>query len=222
MYCKNCGCFVDDNLVYCMSCGAQVKEKVKPDSDDKNSFGFALLGFFIPIVGLILYIIYHKNMPGRAKSVGIGAIVGFVCSVIFSIIITVFSTLFSFALFNNIFEAVESAQNVGNYTISTESSYASQAVPNVSLGEFTTEYNGYQLETWVDVTVTNPTDERHSFWIEISAISPNGTQLKNDTLYVENLNPKQSALLKGFTNLTDYEITLLENAEFKVVKTYTS
>ena len=47
---------------------------VRPD--DASSFGFALLGFLIPIVGLILYAIYTNEYPKRAASAGKGAIWG--------------------------------------------------------------------------------------------------------------------------------------------------
>ena len=37
-------------------------------SEDSSSFGFAILGFFIPIVGLILFLIYEEKNPKRANN----------------------------------------------------------------------------------------------------------------------------------------------------------
>jgi zinc transporter ZupT len=38
--------------------------------------GFAVLGFFFPIVGLILWLVWRENLPRKAKSCGKGALVG--------------------------------------------------------------------------------------------------------------------------------------------------
>jgi hypothetical protein len=54
--------------------------------NDKKSIGFGILSFFIPLVGLILFIVWRKEMPKKAKSAGIGAIVGIVVWVIFWIV----------------------------------------------------------------------------------------------------------------------------------------
>ena len=44
---------------------------------DSGSFGWAVLGFFIPLVGLILFLVWRKTKPKSAKNAGIGALVGF-------------------------------------------------------------------------------------------------------------------------------------------------
>lgn len=44
---------------------------------DSGSIGWAILGFFIPIVGLILFLVWKNTKPQCAKMTGIGAIVGF-------------------------------------------------------------------------------------------------------------------------------------------------
>lgn len=208
MYCSNCGSYVEDNLIYCMNCGAQVKFTEKESENDKSSFGFAALGFFIPIVGLILYIIYYKERPLRAKSVGIGAIIGFVLHFVLAVVISLFTYFLSFSLFNTLLDGIDN-----NIT----AHQAVESCTDVKFGEFTAEYSGYALETFVDVTVTNTDDERHSLWIKIEAFSPNGTRIDTDTLYVDELNPSQSALLRGFTNASDEKIALLENADFRVI-----
>ena len=43
----------------------------------QGSFGWAALGFFIPIVGWVLWGIWQNTRPGDAKMAGIGGIVGF-------------------------------------------------------------------------------------------------------------------------------------------------
>ena len=49
---------------------------------DTGSFGWAVLGFLIPIVGLILFLVWKDTKPLSAKQAGMGALVGVVLSVL--------------------------------------------------------------------------------------------------------------------------------------------
>lgn len=51
-------------------------------SNDSGSFGWAVLGFFIPLVGLILWLVWKDSKPKSAKMSGIGALVGVGISVL--------------------------------------------------------------------------------------------------------------------------------------------
>lgn len=51
-------------------------------SNDSGSFGWAVLGFFIPLVGLILWLVWKDTKPKSAKMAGIGALVGVVISLL--------------------------------------------------------------------------------------------------------------------------------------------
>ena len=53
---------------------------------DGGSFGWAVLGFCFPLVGLILYLVWKNNKPFSAKKAGIGALVGFVLNLILTFI----------------------------------------------------------------------------------------------------------------------------------------
>jgi len=55
-------------------------------ANPKGSIGWAILGFFIPIVGLILFFVWKKDRPGDAKKALIGGIIGFVVGIIMSIV----------------------------------------------------------------------------------------------------------------------------------------
>lgn len=68
-----------------------------PQSQDGKSIGFGILGFFFPLVGLILFLVWRTEKPLKAKSVGIGALVSVAVQVVFTVIyVAVFG---SFALF---------------------------------------------------------------------------------------------------------------------------
>lgn len=49
---------------------------------DAPSTGFAILCFCFPIVGLILYCVWRETLPQRAKSAGVGGLLGFVISAV--------------------------------------------------------------------------------------------------------------------------------------------
>lgn len=64
------------------------------NNGDTGSFGWALLGFFIPLVGLILYLVWKDTKPRNASSAGKGALVSVIVGVILYIIFAGF--VFSF------------------------------------------------------------------------------------------------------------------------------
>lgn len=85
MYCKNCGEMIDDKAVICPKCGvAQVQ---LPSVTDSGSFGWALLGFFIPVVGLILFLVWRESKPKSSKKAGIGALVSVLLGILFYILV---------------------------------------------------------------------------------------------------------------------------------------
>lgn len=96
MYCPNCGEQIDDKAVVCPKCGVAIRGKAAVSPDDAPSTGFSVLCFFIPVVGLILYLLWHETSPLKAKSCGKGAIIGVIVGVVCSIImICAYSCLLS-------------------------------------------------------------------------------------------------------------------------------
>ena len=87
-FCTKCGKEIMDDAIICMNCGCATE--LKSHVEDSPSMGFAVLGFFIPLVGLILYLVNKDTAPKKAKSAGKGALVGVIVSVAFSIIYGVF------------------------------------------------------------------------------------------------------------------------------------
>ncbi len=51
---------------------------------DAPSIGFGVLGFLIPLVGLILYCVWKQDKPMRANSAGKGALFGFLFNIVIS------------------------------------------------------------------------------------------------------------------------------------------
>ena len=86
MFCSKCGKEVNDEAVVCVHCGCAIENKKTPATNDAPNAGFTVLGFFIPLVGLILYLVNKDTAPLKAKSAGKGALIGFCVSLVFSII----------------------------------------------------------------------------------------------------------------------------------------
>ena len=83
-FCKNCGAQLDDNAVVCAQCGTNVAPAAPVEQ--KASFGWAVLGFFFPIVGLILWLGWKNDQPAKAKKAGVGALVGVIVNIVISIL----------------------------------------------------------------------------------------------------------------------------------------
>lgn len=83
-YCSKCGQQIHDDAIICPYCGCAVSNT--PAVNDAPSTGFAVLGFLIPIVGLILYLVNKDTAPLKARSAGRGALIGFIVGIVFSVI----------------------------------------------------------------------------------------------------------------------------------------
>ncbi|QVK18663.1 zinc ribbon domain-containing protein [Mycoplasmatota bacterium] len=85
-FCNNCGKEVNDNQAVCLNCGASINS-----SDtyvvDNGGFGWGLLGFCIPVVGLVLFLVWNETKPRTAKAAGIGALVSVILGVFFYVIL---------------------------------------------------------------------------------------------------------------------------------------
>lgn len=98
-YCSQCGKELVQGAKFCQSCGAPVEsvaaagasggssagnyqqQNAQPNynyvEQDIPSTGLNVLAFFLPLVGLILYLVYVDSTPRRAKDIGKFALIGF-------------------------------------------------------------------------------------------------------------------------------------------------
>ncbi len=60
------------------SFSAMKEEKV----EDPGSIWYAVLGYFVPIVGFILFLVWKNEKPKSAKQAGIGALISFVLNLV--------------------------------------------------------------------------------------------------------------------------------------------
>ena len=95
MFCKHCGAEIADEAVIFVKCGKPVAEMpgtVSAESD-KPSTGLNILSFFIPLVGLILYLTQKNQYPVKAKAVGKWALIGWITGIVLAIVYAVFISI---------------------------------------------------------------------------------------------------------------------------------
>lgn len=220
MYCKNCGRTVDDTSSYCNNCGARIDNKPNADaSEDNSNLGFAIFGFFIPIVGLILFLIYEEKKPKRAKSAVKGALIGFITEIVLAIILVILSVVFATSLFNNISNDIESnIPAIGDVFSEETTDKILEKDVDVSFGEFKVTNNGYYSETSLDITVKNKAEEQCTYYITIEAVDANGARIDTDMIYADRLGGGQEIYLKAFEYVDQEKLNQFKNATFKVLE----
>jgi hypothetical protein len=91
-FCQHCGQEIEATQEVCLSCGRAVKSTSstthvhRSSVNDEGGFGWGLLGFCIPIVGLVLYLVWMNDRPNTAKAAGMGALISVGVSILFYII----------------------------------------------------------------------------------------------------------------------------------------
>lgn len=94
MYCTNCGNKLNDGADICTSCGKYIKNQPSNVEVDEGGFIWGLVGFLVPVVGLVLYISWKNNKPKSSKSAGIGALIGFCIN----FVVSIFTIIINFAI----------------------------------------------------------------------------------------------------------------------------
>src|SRR5690554_1368456 len=87
-YCRNCGIKLNPGQDVCLNCGIIVNPD--KDIDGKNKLLYGILGFFLPVVGLILFILWKEERPKSAKAAGTGALIATASAIIFAILMFIF------------------------------------------------------------------------------------------------------------------------------------
>ncbi len=224
MFCYSCGQEIDKNAQFCTHCGAPAAGNVNAVSNKKDgpSFGFAILGFFLPVVGLIIYLVMNDDRPQKAKSAGKGALVGVITSVVSGIITGIIIAIIccitiplavlgiegefddaSGSSFIDIYDEYDEEEDLSEYA-------------DIKFGEFIAEKKeDGSTSTALSITVTNNSDEKEEFYIVVEAWK-DGTRIGFEGVYVDELEPGKSARVKAFEDISEYEIEDFKNAEFKV------
>ena len=216
MNCSRCGEYQNGNEAYCQNCGAQLSVGQGNTPDDRSSPGFAALGFFFPLVGLILFAVFDSKQPRRAKSAGKGALIGFIVKAVLTILFTVIYTTGVLNLIQNT-TGVDSSQIV-DFVAGESTSEVLDKYVDISLDKLHISNNGVYNEISLDVTLKNKSDKRCSFDITIEAVTPNGERLATDSLYADRLMPGQSVHLEAFQYADPQYAAAFKTAKYRVIE----
>ena len=217
MYCKNCGTIIDDSATHCSNCGTRFdNNKV---SGDHSSFGFAILGFLIPLVGLIAFLMYEGKNPKKAKSAAKGALIGVITNVVLSIILVILYVFFAFSFFGNIVESFSSDIRAMDDVFREETTAEIlEKYVDVSFGEFKVTDDRYLSRTSLDITVKNKAEKQYSYYITIEAVDANGVRLETDMIYADRLGAGQAIYLTAFEFVSQEKLNQFQNATFRVLE----
>ena len=76
IYCSKCGAPNSESAQFCEKCGRRLGTSVNDvhhqsgnNNEDEPSVGYNILGFIIPIIGLILYFSWKDKTPNKAKNI---------------------------------------------------------------------------------------------------------------------------------------------------------
>lgn len=216
MYCSRCGEYQNGNEAYCQNCGAQLSVGQGNTPDDRSSPGFAALGFFFPLVGLILFAVFDSKQPRRAKSAGKGALIGFIVKAVLTILFTVIYTTGVLNLIQNT-TGVDSSQ-IADFVVGESTSEVLDKYVDISLDKLHISNNGVYNEISLDVTLKNKSDKRCSFDITIEAVTPNGERFATDSLYADRLMPGQSVHLEAFQYADPQYAAAFKTAKYRVIE----
>lgn len=111
-YCPQCGAQLENDARFCPGCGAKLDNgntsnqttdqvnqyapyqampnqnasyQAAPNQDDGGA-GWKVLSFFIPLVGLILFLVWNNEAPRKAKACGKWALIGFITGIVISVL----------------------------------------------------------------------------------------------------------------------------------------
>lgn len=89
-YCNNCGKEVSEFASNCPECGnPQNKTSNAPRRStavDTGGFGWGLLGFCIPLVGIVLYFVWKDERPATASVLIKGALISIGISIFLNVV----------------------------------------------------------------------------------------------------------------------------------------
>lgn len=95
-YCDECGAKMKDNAKICKECGFLASTDTEDSSEndtfkekDKFSVAWEWFGFLTPLIGLVLYIVWRRDLPCRAYSVGKGALFAYIVRLILGVLLLI-------------------------------------------------------------------------------------------------------------------------------------
>jgi len=77
MYCENCGAEIAKEAYVCPKCGVKTNNSQTSSAEDKPNMALNIVSLLLmPLLGIILYFVWKKETPIRAKSILTYALIG--------------------------------------------------------------------------------------------------------------------------------------------------
>lgn len=93
-YCKECGSAVDERNKYCISCGnpmGPLSPKIEHHNlEYEGSYAWFIMGFFFPVVGIVLFFVWLHNKRKSSRSALLGSFISIIVSVFLGILVANF------------------------------------------------------------------------------------------------------------------------------------
>lgn len=93
------------------------RRELEQDNDDSGSFGWWLLGFLLPVVGLILWIVWHRKKPNNAHA----SIWGAITSVVTGIALVIIAFFVGLRITDMSFDAIKNNSAESTTIVSSQS-----------------------------------------------------------------------------------------------------
>lgn len=114
------------------------RRELEQDNDDSGSFGWWLLGFLLPMVGLILWIVWHRKKPNNAHA----SIWGAITSVVTGIALVIIAFFVGLRITDMSFDAIKNNSATPTTIVSSQSEPKSEEVDTKKLSQ-------EQVKKWV-------------------------------------------------------------------------
>ena len=115
-FCNKCGKQLNEGDLFCPACGTPKQSeayqnqnqnynynsyKAPPQAIDSGHIGWGFLGFFFPVVGLILYLVWKDERPKTSLMAGKGALISVIVGAVFTVLALIAYAVFAVALFSS-------------------------------------------------------------------------------------------------------------------------
>ena len=78
---------IAENPLYNYNSYSRISKFDKEENmEQKGNTGWAVLGFFFPLIGFILWLVWKDSKPGDSKMAGKGCLIGIIVSVVLGIV----------------------------------------------------------------------------------------------------------------------------------------
>lgn len=176
------------------------------------SFFFAIIALVFGVIGLMAI---KKN-----KRIGQGLAIATIILSILTFVIVLATQSFYGKVADDVNNSVTESVNDSNGT-NTDKLLTNSV--DVTLGAFVFDAGAeasysYDDTTELPVTIKNKSSEKASYTVKIEAVDASGTRVAEDTIYVSDLNPGQSASEKAFKYVEEGKLDAVKTATFKILE----